>query len=113
MSGFILGVNAATLDAFLAAFARLLDAFMQRHDQAARTADFHRTVARQFDAIAYRVTPARRRHALRVYVAALGRGPAVAQRVSWPRAATLALFGRSGRDRLRLVRNASRTAKTA
>jgi glycosyltransferase involved in cell wall biosynthesis len=113
MSGFSLGVNAAMLDAFLAGFVRLLDAFMRRHRQTARTVDFHRTVARQFDAIAYRVTPARRRHALRVYLAALGRGPAVARHVSWPRAIILALFGRSGRDRLRLVRNASRTAKTA
>jgi len=112
LTGFLLGVNGATLGAFLALFERRLDAFAARHPEALRSADFHRTVARQYDAIAYRVMPARRRAALRVYLAALGRGPSVARFLPWSRAVTLALLGRSGRDRLRHVRNAGRTAKT-
>jgi hypothetical protein len=107
MAGFLLGVDGAALGAFLRLFARLLDAFLARHPEARHSADFHRTVARQYDAVAYRVTPPRRRSALTVYAAAARRGPAVARFLPWPRALTLAILGRSGRDRLRRVRNAS------
>ena len=105
MSGFVLGVPVDRLDQFLAVFQRLLELYTSADPAFRRTPDFDRTVARQFDAIAYRLTPARRRAALRVYMAALRADPGVVWRLSWPRAAALLLFGREGRAWI--------TAKTA
>jgi hypothetical protein len=113
MSRFLLGVEAPAMASFLTLFDRLIGTFHTRHPEARQSPDFDRTLARQFDALAYRVTPARRRQALRVYLAAVRRGPSVARFVPWGRALALAVLGRSGRDRLRHVRNAGRTASVA
>lgn len=107
MTGYLLGVEGAALAAFLRAFERLRRRFVARYPAAPASTDFHRTLARQFDAIAYRVTPPRRRSALRVYGAAAARGPHVLKFLPWSRALTLVALGRSGRDRLRHLRNAS------
>lgn len=107
LTGFLLGVSAETLGRFLAVFGRLQDAFVERYPEARTSEDFHRTVARQYDAIAYRVSPPRRGAALSVYAAALGRGAAVARWLPWPRVAALTLFGKSGRDRIRTFRTSA------
>lgn len=97
MAGFVLGVPVDGLDQFLAMFHRLLALYTTRDPAFRRTPDFDRTLARQFDAIACRLTPPRRGAALRVYTNALRLDPAVARRLSWLRAAALVLFGRDGR----------------
>jgi hypothetical protein len=110
LTHFILGVPAAEVDRFLAQLDRLLRLFEARYPHASAADDFQRTLARQFDAIAYRLTPPSRLASLRVYGAAIARGPAVARRLSWPRLAATALFGASGRDRLRTLRTARRAS---
>jgi Glycosyl transferase family 2 len=106
MTRFVLGVPADHVDRFLSLFARLIGLFQARYPAAAASTDFERTLARQFDAIAYRLTPPRRQAAVRVYRAAIARGPAVARRLSWSRMAVTVAFGRSGRDWLRRMRTA-------
>jgi hypothetical protein len=106
LAAFLPGVPALDLKAFLSLFNRLLRKFVAAHSQACADDDFAGTVARQYDAIAFRVTPPCRRAALRVYREALGRGPAVVRRLSWPRVATTLAFGPRGRDRLRRLRTA-------
>jgi glycosyltransferase involved in cell wall biosynthesis len=113
LTGFLLGVDGAALDRFLSLFAGLLTSYERAHPDARRLDDFSLTVARQYDAIAFRVTPPRRRSALRVYAAAAARGARIARFIPWTRALVLIAFGRSGRDRIRQVRNASRIAKVA
>ncbi len=110
MTRFITGVPADQVDVFLSRFTRLLDLFRAQHPQAADRDDFARTLARQFDAIAYRLTPPSRRGALRVYGAAMARGPAIARHLSWSRLAATTVLGASGRDRLRGWRPARRAS---
>jgi len=100
MAGFVLGVPSQALPAFLAVFLRLLSLFRARHPAANRSADFERTLARQFDAIAYRVHPGSRSDTTAVYRAAAAAGPGVLAKLPWPRAAILWLTGRGGRSRL-------------
>jgi hypothetical protein len=95
---FVLGVPRPALDRFLNLFDRLLAAYVARHPDALDSRDFARTVARQVDAIAYRVMPSRREAVWHVYRRALAFRPRVAMDISWPRALTLMLFGKSGRD---------------
>lgn len=101
-------IDGASLPEFLAAFDRLLNRFLEMHPEAAASPELRRTVARQFDAIAYRVSPPSRRAALRVYRRAVGRGIGVARFLPIGRAAVLAAWGRAGRDRMRGVRSAAR-----
>jgi glycosyltransferase involved in cell wall biosynthesis len=113
LTQFMLGVESGTLADFLNLFARLLSAFERTHPDVRHSDDFARTVARQYDAVAFRVVPPRRRFAARVYAAAVARGPRIARSLPWTRAAVLMAFGRGGRDRIRHVRNASRMANVA
>jgi hypothetical protein len=114
MAGFVLGVPVDRLDRFLTVFHRLLALYTTRDPAFRRTPDFDRTLARQFDAIACRVTPPGRRAALRVYATVLRSDPAVAYRLSWLRAAALLLFGCQGRARVaRPFRAAFRGGRSA
>lgn len=99
LSGFILGLADADVDAFLALFERLLARFRERHTDA-HAVDFARTLARQFDALAFRVTPPSRRSATRVYLHALRRHPELVRQLSWPRALSSVLLGQAGRQRV-------------
>jgi hypothetical protein len=100
LGGFAAGIDAERLDQFLDVFARVLSLYEAMHPEAAALSDFRLTVARQYDAIAYRVRPASRRSAARVYAHALRHRPALAGVVSWPRIAASVAFGREGRMRL-------------
>jgi hypothetical protein len=100
MAGFVLGVPSQALPAFLSVFLRLLSLFRARHPTVSQSADLARTLARQFDAIAYRVNPGSRSDTMAVYRAAAAAGPGVLARLPWPRAAALWLSGRGGRSRL-------------
>lgn len=108
LTGFTEGVQATDLHRFLVLFSRLSRAFVDRHPAAAASADFQRTLARQYDAIAHRVQPSRRALAVRVYAAALAEGVSVARRLSLPRMAALLLFGLENRDRIRDFRDRHR-----
>jgi len=107
MAGYVLGVPHDELDRFLDRFGDLLARYAAR-PAFRRTADFSRTLARQVDAIACRVRPARRRSAVRVYAAALRIHPSLVWHLSWARAAALVLFGPEGRTWFNSLRRYSR-----
>jgi glycosyltransferase involved in cell wall biosynthesis len=99
LAGMVGGLPPASVSAFLDMYERLLAAFMARHPVV--DDDFSWTIARQFDAVSYRVRPSSRASALQIYVHLLRHHPEVARHVSWMRALTLLVAGRRGRDRLR------------
>lgn len=101
MCGFALGVERGSLGAFTALFARLLRRYRTLYPDASISADFRETIARQYDTIAHRVSPAMRRLALRVYASAVRSDPAMAFWLSWLRALALTTVGRAGLSRLR------------
>jgi glycosyltransferase involved in cell wall biosynthesis len=97
---FVLGLDLASLDPFLEMFERLLAAFQRVYPDAAQDPDLHETLARQFDALAYRIVPSTRLSSARVYAHAMRRHPEVAAHLSWSRAASQVVLGRRGRTRL-------------
>lgn len=104
MADFVLGLDGRSVDRFLTVFFRLLRLFQDREPEWRASADFRLTLARQVDAIAYRVSPASRRTALRVYSAALRHDPALWTHLSWPRAVALAILGKRARTGLASLR---------
>jgi hypothetical protein len=106
MAGFIVGIDVQALPRFLAIFSRLLDWFEGEHTAAGASRDFLRTLARQYDAIAYRVRPPARTAALRTYGAALRRHPRLLTLLPWTNVAVMTVLGRSGRVRLSRWREA-------
>jgi hypothetical protein len=100
LAGFILGVDEGQAEPFLHLFERLLAQFAERHPGATGTADFLDTLARQFDALAFRITPWSRRATRAVYAHAVRQHPALRSHFSWTRALALTVLGRGGRERL-------------
>jgi hypothetical protein len=100
LGGFGAGIDADRLSRFLEVFERVLSWYEASHPQARDSADFRQTLARQYDAIAYRVRPPSRRQAVRVYAHALTRRPALAGALSWPRLIAMVTLGLRGRARL-------------
>jgi len=96
MSGFVLGVRAADLPRVLELFAREIAWFTARYLQANPAPDFRATLARQYEALAYRVDPHSRAAACRVYAAAVAAHPRLVGSLSWSRAAALSVLGKSG-----------------
>ena len=103
LADFVLGVDEAQVPGFLALFERVLAAFRTRHPEACDSPDFLDTLAHQFDALAYRTIPPTRWSAVAVYRHALVRHPQLLRYLSWPRALSLAVFGRRGRQRLAMI----------
>ncbi|MEO8678749.1 MAG: glycosyltransferase [Vicinamibacterales bacterium] len=99
LAGLVRGLAGDQVPAFLALFERLLEIFTQRFDRAG-SPDFGRTLARQFDAVAFRVAPPSRRVLFSIYAHVARVHPEVLAHVSWPRTAAMLLFGKSGRERL-------------
>jgi glycosyltransferase involved in cell wall biosynthesis len=97
LAGFVLGLAPADLNRFLSLFERLLGRFLRQHSGAPDD-DFSQTLARQFDALAYRISPPSRRAAARVYTHAIRRHPQLFAHVPWARAAGLVMAGKAGRD---------------
>jgi len=108
MSGFVLGMPQEHLDRFLMRFADLLERFIARPDFR-RSADFSRTLARQADAIACRITPPRRRSSAHVYATALRLDRSLLWHLSWLRALALMVFGPGGRMWFNSLRRYSRS----
>jgi hypothetical protein len=97
LAGFVPGIDAAVLPAFLDRFQRLIEWFETDHPGARRSNDFAATIARQYDAIAYRTRAATRRDVVAVYRSALGRRPTLVSKLSWPRLFAMLAFGKAGR----------------
>ena len=100
LAGVVGGLPPESVTAFLDVFERLLAAFIRQH-QPPRVSDFHWTLARQFDALSYRLTPSSRAAVLRIYLHLVRYHPEVIGDVSWPRMLALLAGGRTGRERLR------------
>jgi glycosyltransferase involved in cell wall biosynthesis len=94
-----LGLDHMSVGAFLSLFERLLRHYCDRGEDCS-SVDFRRTLARQFEALAFRVRPATRSSVLQIYLHVLGHHPELATSVSWPRTLAALLLGRAGRDRL-------------
>jgi glycosyltransferase involved in cell wall biosynthesis len=107
---FVLGIPREDLARFLTMFSRLLRLYQTRYPDSGQSADFARTLARQADAIAYRVSPPGRSAALRVYAALLGLEPGLVRRLPWLRVAVLLLLGREGRVWINSMRRYTRSA---
>lgn len=98
LSAYAVGVPAAELGAFLAAFRNLRRRFERAWPEARRTADYWRTLARQYDAVAHRLVDGTRRAAARVYLTAIAEAPATMRYLPWPRVLATTVAGRRGRE---------------
>lgn len=105
LAGFTTGVEAGRLDDFLELFSDLRRRFEARHVDARQSGDYWRTVARQYDAVAYRLTPSSRTASASIYAHALRAAPRLAGYLSWPRAAASVVLGRRGRGQVARVVN--------
>ena len=100
LARFVLGVEPGQRDEFLALFARLRRDFEAKWGPTATAeADYWQTMANQYDAIAFRMTPASRLAAAGVYAHACRTAPKAAARLPWLRALALITFGKTGRRR--------------
>lgn len=105
MACFVTGLDPARVGPFFSTFERLLARFNALNQAVPSSADFQRTIAGQYDAVAYRLQPYRRRKVLGVYAGALRRHPALVRWLPWRRALALAAFGTRGRSRLGRLRH--------
>lgn len=99
LAGVVGGLEPHAVRAFLGLFERLLTTFLSHHTPD-REDDFSSTLARQFDALSYRVRPPSRESVMRIYSHLLRHHPDVMRHISWTRTLALLLAGRAGRDRL-------------
>jgi hypothetical protein len=93
----IVGLPAARLGDFLTLFERLYHRFAGGSDTT--TEDFARTLARQFDALTIRVSPASRSTTWRICGHVLRHHPRAARYLSFTRTVALLVAGKGGRDR--------------
>ena len=98
MSAFALGADRQVVDRFLTVFFRPLRLYREREPSSRASADFRMTLARQVDAVAYRMAPASRQAAWRVYSAACRHEPAIVKDLSWSRALVLTVLGKRARE---------------
>ena len=71
ISRFRLGIEGISFKAFMDLFHRLLDRYEMLYPDTADSRDFKRTVARQYDTVAYGLVPPNRGLAMRVYAKAI------------------------------------------
>jgi hypothetical protein len=98
-AGLVLGLDRPSLEAFLALFERLFDKYCDGCRDCASD-DFRRALARQFDALIFRVKPSTRESGVAIYMHVLRHHPGLTTSMSWSRGLALVFFGKSGRDRL-------------
>lgn len=100
LATFTLGVEQRQWREFLALLTTLRHRFERKWGSAATNEpDYWRTVAGQYDAIAFRMTPPSRRAAAGVYAQAWSSAPRAATQVPWLRAIALLVLGKQGRRR--------------
>ena len=98
LARFVLGIERGQRDEFLALFARLRRDFEAKWGAAATgEPDYWQTLAGQYDAIAYRMTPPSRLAAAGVYAHACRTAPRAAVRLPWVRALALLAAGKHRR----------------
>lgn len=97
LAGFTLGIAVKDCARFLSEFFELRRRFETKYPAALDDADYWRTVAGQYDAIAFRMTPPSRAASFGVYVDAAKHAPRSLVHFSWPRAIALIALGKSGR----------------
>jgi hypothetical protein len=100
LAGFTVGIDLVRLDEFLRLFSDLRARFERKWPAAKDTADYWRTLARQYDTIAFRLTPASRSASFGVYAHAARHAPKTLAHFPWARAASLVLLGKQGRSAL-------------
>jgi glycosyltransferase involved in cell wall biosynthesis len=110
LATFTLGIDRRRWRDFLVLLTSLRTRFEARWSGAAADEEYWRTIADQYDAVAFRMRPPSRSAAAGVYQHAWSRAPRAAAYLSWPRAGALLLFGPHGRQLLasRMARLASR-----
>lgn len=99
LASFTFGVSASRLEDFLELLTRLRASYEAKRPQAIGDHDYWRTIAWQYDAIAFRMRPPARSAAARIYLHACTTAPRAAGQVSWPRAIALMTLGKRGRQR--------------
>jgi hypothetical protein len=99
LAGFTVGVEADRIDDFLRLFGDLRARFERKWPAVSECDDYWRTLAGQYDAVAFRLNPSSRQAAAAIYGHAMRSAPQLARYLSWPRAAATVLLGRAGRER--------------
>lgn len=107
---FLVGVDRATLPAFLACLQRMLLRYMAAYPTTQTSDDFRETIARHYETVATRVTPPSRALSWAVYRAAFAYRPSVVWSLSVVRFFSLTIMGRAGVERLKMLRNARMVA---
>jgi glycosyltransferase involved in cell wall biosynthesis len=97
LATFTVGVEQRRWREFLALLTRLRVRFERKWGAATNAPDYWRTVAGQYDAIAFRMTPPSRLAAAGVYAQAWSAAPRAAAHVPWVRAMALIVLGKQGR----------------
>jgi hypothetical protein len=97
IAGFALGLDASAVSRFLSMFERLLLQYSTQHADCG-SSDFRVLLARQFEALAFRVRPATRESMRSIYFHAFRRHPEILMSFSQGRMLAALLLGRSGRD---------------
>ena len=97
LAGFTLGVAADRRREFLDLFTAMRHRFEAKWPAAHADAEYWRTVAGQYDAIAFRMSPPSRPAACDVYLHAINHAPRTIAHLPWTRALALITLGKSGR----------------
>jgi glycosyltransferase involved in cell wall biosynthesis len=99
-ASFTFGVKRTDGERFLDLLERVRERFEAKwQERATGESDYWRTIAGQYDAIAFRMTPPSRAASFGIYAHAWVHAPRAAARVPWLRAAALMLLGKRGRQR--------------
>lgn len=110
LSRFLLGVEEEAMGPFLELFHRVLESYQNLYPEATKSQDFRRMLARQYETIATRATPAKRSLAFRIYVAAMRHDPALLPWMSWTRFLGLTVVGVANARYLQGLRRAREVA---
>lgn len=98
ISRFRVGVDEASLRPFMKVFRRLLERYQMLFPEVRRSLNFWRTVAWQYDDLAYGVSTAKRNLALRVYAEGIRHNPVLVFLLPWPKVLALIVLGKTGRS---------------
>jgi Glycosyl transferase family 2 len=97
LAGFTLGVAADRRREFLDLFTAMRRRFEAKWPSALADPDYWRTVADQYDAMAFRMSPPSRPAAVDVYLHAINHAPKTISHLPWMKALALIALGKSGR----------------
>ncbi len=104
ISRFRLGIEEMSFKTFMDLFHRLLEQYEMLYPDTAVSRDFKRTVARQFDNVAYGLVPPNRGFAISVYAEAIRHHPALVFFLPWAGVLALTVLGKKGRGSFGRIR---------